>query len=345
MKAIICENCGNNVLTMDPSGNFAICEHCGTKYANETLKISIDLGGTVNVAGPVETVIGNAELERKYANFCQFIELKDKANAEKTLSELRYEFPSDARVWLATFKMAAAFKMEPSLEDVKRANTCGCGYAVINKACEEFISAHGHKLSLVRPSAPRARAFASNTEINDYYVLADGLEAYLLYKAKPLDDYLGYSSFGSFIKELTGQYVEGVKKGTICPIVKFFEEGNKIPVPQYVDACDWMTDDKHLERYICSMHGVNLEAPEHANGPMKMGNALVWGIKTTIGAWLIAGDYEGETIYRMKQCIVRDDVIEYRRKNHICIHCEAPMNRLFKYAECKVCGMPSYTRE
>ena len=62
MSALTCDICGGN-LTMNESGEFAVCESCGMKHTKERVKVKVQ-----EVKGVVEITKGEAEKERLSKN-------------------------------------------------------------------------------------------------------------------------------------------------------------------------------------------------------------------------------------------------------------------------------------
>ena len=61
--ALRCDVC-NGSLTMQPGGQFAICDYCGTKYALPRLREKIqEIRGTVFVAGVVQTTSADFDIQ------------------------------------------------------------------------------------------------------------------------------------------------------------------------------------------------------------------------------------------------------------------------------------------
>ena len=59
MAALTCDICGGN-LTMNESGEFAICESCGMKHTKERVKVKVqEVKGTVTIEGVVETRVSD----------------------------------------------------------------------------------------------------------------------------------------------------------------------------------------------------------------------------------------------------------------------------------------------
>ena len=63
MDALRCDICGGS-LTMDISGEFAICDSCGMKYSKEHVKAKVqEIKGTVSVEGPVKVQSTDFEIQ------------------------------------------------------------------------------------------------------------------------------------------------------------------------------------------------------------------------------------------------------------------------------------------
>lgn len=99
MSALTCDICGGN-LTMNESGEFAVCESCGMKHTKERVKVKVqEVKGTVKIDGPVETVKGETEKNRLKSNIRMFLKLNDLEQAEDLCCEVTKEYPEDVEGW------------------------------------------------------------------------------------------------------------------------------------------------------------------------------------------------------------------------------------------------------
>lgn len=94
MKALICEICGGK-LVMQPGG-LAKCDSCGMEYTKERVQ---EIGATVKIDGPVESVKGDAEKERllNMANDCLNKGMPDEAR--RIYTTVTQDFSNDWRGW------------------------------------------------------------------------------------------------------------------------------------------------------------------------------------------------------------------------------------------------------
>jgi tetratricopeptide (TPR) repeat protein len=81
MAAFVCDICGGN-LSMDASGDFAVCESCGMKHTKDRIKVKAqEITGTVkvsNIAG-VESLMKRGYLALEDSDFLQADEYFDRA--------------------------------------------------------------------------------------------------------------------------------------------------------------------------------------------------------------------------------------------------------------------------
>ena len=93
MSALTCDICGGN-LTMNESGEFAICESCGMKHDKRRVQAKVQ-----EITGIVEVTKGEAEKERLIKNAETFINLGKIDEAEKIYAQLVKEFPNEWIGW------------------------------------------------------------------------------------------------------------------------------------------------------------------------------------------------------------------------------------------------------
>lgn len=93
MAALTCDICGGS-LTMNESGEFAICESCGMKHDKRRVQAKVQ-----EITGVVEVTKGEAEKERLIKNAETFINLGKIDEAEKIYAQLVKEYPNEWMGW------------------------------------------------------------------------------------------------------------------------------------------------------------------------------------------------------------------------------------------------------
>lgn len=100
MTALKCDACGAG-LSMDKSGDFAICEYCGMKHTNERISVKIQ-----EIKGVVEITKGDAEKKRLLKNAETFIELGKISSAREIYEQLTNDYPDEWMGWAGRAFMA-----------------------------------------------------------------------------------------------------------------------------------------------------------------------------------------------------------------------------------------------
>ena len=94
---MVCDICGG-ILSMDASGEFAVCENCGMWYPKERLQEKVQ-----RAKDSVEIATGNVELERLLKNAETFISLGKLGDEKKLYDTISKEYPGDIRGWWGHF--------------------------------------------------------------------------------------------------------------------------------------------------------------------------------------------------------------------------------------------------
>lgn len=100
MAALTCDICGGN-LTMNESGEFAICESCGMKHDKRRVKAKVQ-----KISGVVEVTKGEAEIERLVKNAETFLSFNERKKAQDLFEQISEEYPDDYRGWLGLANIA-----------------------------------------------------------------------------------------------------------------------------------------------------------------------------------------------------------------------------------------------
>lgn len=93
MSALTCDICGGN-LTMNESGDFAVCESCGMKHTKERVKVKVQ-----EIKGVVEITKGEAEKERLLKNAETFMKIGEIDKAKLLYEKIINDYPDDYRGW------------------------------------------------------------------------------------------------------------------------------------------------------------------------------------------------------------------------------------------------------
>lgn len=104
MKPLVCDMCGGS-LTMDKSGDFAVCEYCGMKHTRERIQVKVqEIKGTVHVDGPIEIVNGNAEKERLLSSAETHYSLGNYKESNEIFLQITKQYPSNFYGWFGLYK-------------------------------------------------------------------------------------------------------------------------------------------------------------------------------------------------------------------------------------------------
>ena len=93
MAALRCDACGAG-LSMDESGNFAVCEYCGMKHTKERITVKVQ-----EIKSVVEIAKGEAEKTRLLKNVETYTKLNNYSEAKALCREIVNEYPSDWSCW------------------------------------------------------------------------------------------------------------------------------------------------------------------------------------------------------------------------------------------------------
>lgn len=97
MAALVCDICGGQ-LTMDASGEFAVCESCGMKHTKDRVKKMV-IDGTVEVTGTVK-VDNSAQIDNSLQLARRYLNEGNDENAEKYFEMVLQANPNN---WEAAF--------------------------------------------------------------------------------------------------------------------------------------------------------------------------------------------------------------------------------------------------
>lgn len=100
MAALTCDICGGN-LTMNESGEFAVCESCGMKHDKRRVQVKVQ-----EITGVVEVTKGEAEKERLLNNAETFINLNEEQKAIDIYRALANDYPGEYRGWYGLAKIS-----------------------------------------------------------------------------------------------------------------------------------------------------------------------------------------------------------------------------------------------
>ena len=100
MQPLVCDMCKGR-LVMDPSGEFAVCEYCGTKYTKQHVQQKIQA-----IRGTVEVFQGEAEKERILSNAETFLKLKEWNKALEAFKSVTEQYPDEYRGWWGLVRIA-----------------------------------------------------------------------------------------------------------------------------------------------------------------------------------------------------------------------------------------------
>jgi len=97
MDKLVCDICGGKLIMQ--VGGVSKCDSCGMDYSLARMREKVQ---EMKIVGPIETVRGEAELERELAAVKQFTELGYYDKAIEKGMKLIDEFPHDYRCWWET---------------------------------------------------------------------------------------------------------------------------------------------------------------------------------------------------------------------------------------------------
>ncbi|MBR5022685.1 MAG: hypothetical protein IKY18_05755 [Oscillospiraceae bacterium] len=119
MAALICDICGGQ-LSMDASGDFAVCESCGMKHTKDRVKAKVqEITGTVKIDDTdavqeqignwetmASTAYGNSNYEEAYTYYCKILEKK-------------------VDYWFATFRKGMCLGWQSNLANIRVSEVLG----------------------------------------------------------------------------------------------------------------------------------------------------------------------------------------------------------------------------
>lgn len=94
MEALICDACGGSLIS-DGSGEYFVCEFCGTKHTRSRVQSKLQ-----EVKGVVEVYSGNQEKENQFEIASNLLKSGNREEAHRYYCQLSDKYPDDYRSWL-----------------------------------------------------------------------------------------------------------------------------------------------------------------------------------------------------------------------------------------------------
>lgn len=302
MRALTCDACGGNSLTMTDDGQFSVCDFCGTKHTLERIRVKVQ-----EIKGVVEITKGNVEKERLLKNAETFFSLNERDKAYNIYCQITEDYPDEYRGWfgLLTYYCKYCTNNPNRYYDYNSSSDlynriCDCANATVTLTNDKAVFKATVKII--------KEFFDSIAETNPYYYVAaiikgfDKLKAFKTSFADINEEIKAYEKTKEKFDALTNEIKQQIFI-KLWPSDALFRPVAK----DYYCYCTFVLRDRI---------GLGFSMPYHDSNPEEIIN--------------INGSLD---------TIIDTAVKNYRMNKLLCAHCGGSFRGLFKQT-CAQCGKP-----